>query len=74
MDELKLILGTKLMRGIVTKIITKAIWKKTRCLVDIELHEITAKVVDGRVQFHANVGAEMAVDDLIKIIKSNDLI
>lgn len=74
MDELKLILGTKLMRGIVTKIITKAIYKKTKCLVDIELHEITAKVVDGKVQFHANVGAEMTVDDLIKIIKSNDLI
>lgn len=74
MDELKLILGTKLMRGIVTKIIAKAIFKKTGCHVDIELHEMTAKVVDGKVRFHANVGAEITTDDLVNIIKSNGLI
>lgn len=74
MDELKLILGTKFMRSIVTKIIAKAILKKTGYRVDINLHEISAEVVDGKVHFHANVDAQINTDDFVNIIKSNDLI
>lgn len=74
MDELKLILGTKFMRGIVTKIIAKAILKKTGYHVDIDLHEISAEVVDGKVYLHANVDAAINTEDLVDIIKSNDLI
>lgn len=74
MDELKLILGTKFMRGIVTKIIARAIFKKTGYHVDIDLHEISAEVIDGRVHLHTNVYAAINTDDLVNIIKSNDLI
>jgi hypothetical protein len=74
MDELKLILGTKFMRGIVTKIIAKAILKKTGYHVDIDLHEISAEVVDGKVYLHTNVDAVINKEDLVNIIKSNDLI
>lgn len=74
MDELKLILGTKFMRGIVTKIIAKAIFKKTGYQVDIDLHEIKAEVIDGKVHLHMNVDAAINTDDLVNIIKSNGLI
>lgn len=74
MDELKMILGTKFMRGIVTKLIAKAILKKTGYHIDIDLHEITAEVVAGKVYLHVNADAEINVDDLVDIIKSNDLI
>lgn len=74
MDELKLILNTKFMRGMVTKIIAKAILKKTGYRVDIDLHEIKAEVVDGKVYLHMNVDAEINTDDLVNIIKSNGLI
>lgn len=74
MDELKLILGTKFMRGIVTKIIAKAILKKTGYHVDIDLRELSAEVVDGRVYLHTNVDAVINKEDLVNIIKSNDLI
>lgn len=74
MDELKLILGTKFMRSIVTKMIAKAILKKTGYRVDIDLHEISAEVVDGKVHIHTNVDAVINTDDLVNIIKSNGLI
>jgi hypothetical protein len=74
MDELKLILGTKFMRGIFTKIIAKAILKKTGYQVDINLHEISAEVVNGKVHIHANVDAAINTEDLVNIIKSKDLI
>ena len=73
MDELKLILGTKFMRSIVTKIIAKAIFKKTGYHVGIDLHEITAETVNGKVHLHMNVGAVINTDDLVNIIKPNDL-
>ena len=74
MDELKLNLNTKFTRGIVTKIIAKAILKKTGYHVDIDLNKISAEVVDGKVHLHLDADVEMTTNDLITIIKSNDLI
>ena len=74
MDQLKLSLSTKFMRGIVTKIISKAIYKKTGYNIDIELNEIKLETIDGKVRVHANVDAEIKNEDLMSIIKSNDLI
>lgn len=74
MDELKLILNTKFMRGMVTKIIKKAILKKTGYQVDIDLNEITVEVVDGKAHLHVNADAAINTNDLLDIIKSNDLI
>lgn len=74
MDELKLILNTKFIRGIVTKIIAKAILKKTGYDIDIELNKISAQVVDGKVHLQVDADVEMEANDLIAIIKSKDLI
>jgi hypothetical protein len=74
MDELKLSLSTKFMRGIVTKIISKAIYKKTGYDVSIQLNEIKLETVDGKVCLHADVDAEVKNEDFMNIIKSNGLI
>lgn len=74
MDELKLILNTKFMRGMVTKIIAKAILKKTGYHVDIDLNEISVEVVDGKAHLHVNADAAINTNDLLDIVKSNDLI
>lgn len=74
MDELKLILNTKFMRGMVTKIIAKAILKKTGYQVDIDLNEISVEVVDGKAHLHVNADAAINTTDLLDIVKSNDLI
>jgi hypothetical protein len=74
MDELKLILNTKFMRGMVTKIIAKAILKKTGYQVDIDLNEISVEVIDGKAHLHVNADATINTSDLLNIVKSNDLI
>lgn len=74
MDELKLILNTKFMRGMVTKIIAKAILKKTGYQVDIDLNEIAVEVIDGKAHLHVNADAVVNTSDLLDIVKSNDLI
>ena len=70
MDELKLKLSTKFMRGIITKIISKAIFKKYGYKIDIMLNEIELENVDGKIRLHADVDAEVTNEDFKKIIKS----
>ena len=73
MDELKLVLSTKFMRTLVTKILSKAIYKKTGYRVDIQLNEMKVKTCDGRVSIHIDMDGEMNGDDLIDILKTKDL-
>ena len=74
MDELKMSLSTKFMKGIVTKIISKAILKKTGYNINIQLNEIKLETVDGKVCLHADVDAAINNEDFINIIKNKDLI
>ena len=73
MDELKLLLNTRFMRNIFTKILNKAIYKKTGYHVDIQLNELKAEVHDGKISFHVNADAEMNSEDLIDILKKKEL-
>lgn len=70
MDELKLKLSTTFMRGIVAKLIAKAIYKKLGYKVDILLNEIEVRTENGKVRLHANVDAEVNNADFAKIIDS----
>lgn len=74
MDELKLSLSTKFMKNIITKIIAKAIFKKTGYKIDITLNKIEAETIDGKICLHADVEAEMNNEDFVKLIKSGDLL
>ena len=70
MDALKLNLSTKFMRGIVTKLISKLIFKKYGYKVDIQLNEIGIEVINGKAYIHADVDAEIDNGELMKIVKS----
>lgn len=70
MDELKLNLSSKFMRGIVTKLIAKAIYKKTGYKIDVELNSINVEVVDGKAHIHADVDAEIDNNELKKIVSA----
>ena len=70
MDEMKIKLSTRFMRGIIAKIIKKAIFKKSGYNVDIHINEIEAKTIDGKIQLHVDVDAEIYNSEFIKIIKS----
>ena len=70
MDALKLNLSTKFMKGIVTKLIAKLIYKKCGYHVDIQLNEIGIEVTGGKAYIHVDADAEINNDELVKIVKS----
>lgn len=74
MDELKLVLHTRFMRSVVTKMLSKAIFKKTGYDVDIQLNKIEAETYEGKIRIHMDIDAELNKEDLVKILKSGDLI
>ena len=70
MDELKLILSTKFMRGIVTKLISRAIRKKFGYDVKIQLNAVQVETANGKVYLHADVDAEVDNEEFLKIMDS----
>lgn len=70
MDEMKLNLTTKFMKGMVTKIIASIIRKKLGFNIDIQLNNVTIEATDGKVYLHANVDAETTNEEFTKIVKS----
>lgn len=70
MDELKLKLSTKFMRGIIAKLVAKAIYKKVGYEIDIQLNEIEVETVDGKIHLHVSADGEISNDEFVKIIKS----
>ena len=69
MDEMKLKLSSKFMRGIVTKIISKVIFSKLGYKIDIQLNEIQIENKDGKIHIHADVDGEMENEEFMKLIK-----
>ena len=74
MDELKLVLNTKYMRSIITKILAKAIYKKTGYRIDIEINEVKVETYGGKVKIHMDLNAEMNSGDLVEALKTNDIL
>jgi hypothetical protein len=70
MDEMKIKLSTKFMRGIIAKLVSKAVSKKLGCDVSIQINEIEAETTDGKVHLHLNVDGEMNNDEFMKLIKT----
>ncbi len=70
MDEMKVKLSTKFMRGIVSKLISKAIYKKCGYKVDIQLNGLDISVIDGETNVNVNVEAKLSNDEFMKLIKS----
>lgn len=70
MDELKMKLSTKFMRGIVAKLISKAIYKKLGYEIDIQINEIEIRTEDGKIHLYTSVEADMKNEDFKNAIKS----
>ena len=70
MDELKLKLSTKFMRGIVANLVSKAIAKKVGYNIDILLNEIEVKNEGGKIHLHIDADAEVENGEFVKMLKS----
>lgn len=74
MDELKLTLGPSFLRKLVAQILNKIIRKKLGCDVDILIRDINLTTSEGRISVHVDLDAEIANEELTKLIKRIDLI
>lgn len=70
MDELKLKLSTKFMKGIIANLISKALKKKLGYNIDILLNEIDVKAENGKMRIHIDVDAELENSEFVGILKS----
>ena len=70
MDELKLKLSTKFMRGIVANLVSKALRKKLGYNIDILLNEIEVKNENGKIHLHIDADAEVENNEFVRMLKS----
>lgn len=72
MDEVKIMSG--FTRGLVSKILQGVICKKLGCKINLQINGLSATIVDGKVQIHADVDGEMDKNELTKLLKPTGLI
>lgn len=73
MDEMKIKLSGGLMKGIVSKLITKTIFKKFGIKPDIELNGISLEKVGNKIHIHINADATIDESDLLKITRLSEI-
>lgn len=71
MDFLKFKLASsKMMKGILTKIVEKKIYEKLGYKIDIQLNDLQVDMIDGEVKAHLNVDAKMAKDEFERLMNN----
>lgn len=67
MDEMKIKLSTKFMRGIIAKALTKVIFNKFGVRPEITINGLEAEMKDSKIRFHIDINGEIDEDVLLKI-------
>lgn len=70
MDEMKLKLSTKFMRGLAAKLIAKFIYKKLGYKINIQLNELDVSVIDGETSISTNVEIKMDSKEFMNLMKT----
>lgn len=70
MDEMKVKLSTRFMRGLAAKLIARAVRKKYGYKIDIQLNELNLEVINGKAHLHTSVDVELDNGDLMDILKT----
>ena len=68
MDEMKLKLTTKFMRGIVSKLIERSIYKKYGYRVNVQLNDLDVNIIDGETTINTNVEAKISSEEFKKMM------
>jgi len=72
MDEMKLKLSTRFMRGVLAKLISRRVKKVYGYKIDIFFSEIDLDMLDGQTHVHMNVDLDLSSDEFKKIMKAID--
>ena len=67
MDEMKIKLHSRIMRGIVGKLISNAIWKATGYKPNIRIKELSIETINNRITFNINAEGDISEGVLYKI-------
>lgn len=70
MDEMKIKLSSGLMKGLVSKILSKIIFKQTGYHIDIQLNEIVIKMDGDKANIHADLDGTMDKEEVVLLAKS----
>lgn len=65
-DEMRIC--TVFMRGIVSKVISKTLKKRTGCDVAVQLNNLGTILKDGKAHVHLDIDAELDQEELMKLI------
>ena len=68
-----IILRTKFMRKVVSKLISKTIKSKAGYEVDVQLGELNVSFEDGEITVKANLEAKLNKEEFMRILKSQGL-
>ena len=73
MDEMKISLSTKLMRGLIAKLLKKVIRDKTGYSIDIQLNQIAISHAEsGKINIRVDMNAEIDEKEFLKITRIVD--
>lgn len=70
MDEMKLKLSTRFMKNMVSKLISKMIYKKYGYKVNIQFKELDVSIINGETHMNTNVEITLDSSEFTKIVKS----
>lgn len=73
MDELRVKLSTNFMKRIASKLLSKAIYKKTGHKVNVQINDFDFWSIDGDTTIKANVELKLNNEEFKKIIKSIEM-
>lgn len=73
MDEMKIKISTKFMRGIVAKIASKIIANKLGIKADIQLNGISVEKINNKIHLHIDVDADIDETSLLKLTRLANL-
>lgn len=73
MDEMRVKLSTNFMRNIASKIISKMIYTRTGCKVNIRVNDLDLWVIDGDTNVKLNIEAKLKSDEFNRIMKNIDM-
>ena len=70
MDEMKIKLSSNLMKGFISRILSKIIQNQFGYVMDIQLNEIQVKIIDGKANLHIDADGSMESENFVKLIKT----
>ena len=73
MDEMKLRLTTTFMKKIAAKLLSRTIYKKTGCKVNIQLNDLDVNITDGDTKISTNIEVNFNSKEFTKIMNAFDL-